>query len=369
MRVLTALLLVALPARAALGRPATGAIAGQVRDSAGAPVAAAEVTIAGVARRAVADSAGRFRFDQVPAGQQVVGARRIGFRRTEVSVIVEAGRTAEATIVLGRLAQQLDAVLVEAPRGRRARHLAGFYERKRLGAGRFITQERIDARQAVSLPELLASELPGVRVVSTRFVSQGIRLRSQSCAPLVWIDGSPAPAAEFDLSTIQPSTVSAIEVYSGPATVPGEFQLPRGLHACGVVAVWSRMWDGGPDRRRKKSSPSLDSALAALRVYDATEVDEPARVDTAKLQSPAYPDSLFAFGVNGEAVLEFVVDTTGEVRENSVGVVSATHPAFGEAARRALLASRFVPARLRGRKVPQLVLLPFRFQLKEDGRR
>lgn len=369
MRVALAVLVLALPLRAAVGQPATGAIAGSVRDSVGAPVAAAEMTVDGVARRAITDTAGRFRFEQVPAGQRIVAVRRIGFRRAQLSVIVEAERTAEARVVLGRLVQQLDAVVVEAPRGRRARHLAGFYERRRLGAGRFLTQERIDERQALSLPELLSSELPGVRIVSTRYVNQGIRLRGLSCPPLVWLDGSPAPAAEFDLSAIQPSTVSAIEVYSGPATVPGEFQLPRGAHACGVVVVWSRMWDGGPGRRRRKSSPSLDSALAELRVYDATEVDEPARVDSGSLQAPAYPDSLYAFGVSGEAVLEFVVDTTGEVRESSIGVVSATHPAFGNAARRALLASRFRPGRLRGRKVPQVVLLPFRFQLKDDGRR
>lgn len=366
MRLPAGLLLLALPALASA--QVAGAIAGAVRDSAGVPVAAAEVTIAGSPLRATTDASGRFRFASVPTGQQVVSARRIGFRRRDASIIVEAGREATAPLVLERLVQQLDAVLVEAARGRRAGHLAGFYERKRIGAGRFITQERLEQRESSSLPEVLSSELPGVRIVSTRWVSQGIRLRSQSCAPLVWIDGTPAPAAEFDLSAIPTMSVAAVEVYSGPATVPGEFQLPQGAHACGVIAVWSRMWDGSPRARRRKP-PSLDSAVAELKVYDATEVDQPARVDTARLRAPAYPDSLYAYGVSGEAVLEFIVEPSGEVREGSVGVVSTTHPAFGAAAVRALLASRFEAARHRGRPVPQLVLLPFRFQLTSESRR
>lgn len=373
MRALPLVLLGLLPFAGAFGQTApagsAGAITGTVRDSAGAPVAAAEVTIAALSRRATADAAGRFRLEGVPLGQQVVSARRIGFRRRELSVIVEAGRVADASFVLGRLAQQLNTVTVEAPRSRRARYLAGFYDRRRRAAsGRFLTQDQIDDRNATTLPELLTSSVPGVRIVSSRSVLQGVRLRGQSCAPLVWLDGAPAPAAEFDLSTIHPSTVSAVEVYSSGSLVPGEFQLPRGAHACGVVAIWSRMWDGDPAPRRKRRSPSLDSALAELRVYDASEVDEPAQADSATLRAPAYPDSLYAFGVAGEAVLEFVVDTTGEVRESSIGVLSATHDAFAQAARRSLLASRFRPAKLQGRKVPQVVLLPFRFQLTE-GRR
>jgi TonB family protein len=341
---------------------ATGTLSGTVRDSLGAPVPMAEVTILSSSMRAVTNDSGIFRFDQAPLGARIVRARRIGFRQRESAVTIEAVAPATLAIVLSRLAQELDAVVVQAQLDRRARQLSGFYERKRLGAGRFITQDRIDRRNAVSLPELLASELPGIRVVSTRYVNQGIRLRGQSCAPLVWIDGAPAPAAEFDLSAIAPISVGAIEVYYGPASVPGEFQLPRGLHACGAVVIWSRMWEPR-EPRRKKPAPSLDSALAELKVYVSDEVEHPARVDSARLVTPAYPDSLYAYRVAGQVVAEFVVDTTGEIRPPSIGVVSSTHPLFSEAVRRALLESRFVPARLNGRKVAQVMLLPFRFEL------
>ena len=86
-------------------------------------------------------------------------------------------------------------------------------------------------------------------------------------------------------------------------------------------------------------------------------------MDSAKLRSPAYPDSLFAYRVEGEVLAQFVIDTTGEVREGSVGIVSATHRLFADAVERALFASTFEPARHEGRKVPQVMILPFRFQL------
>lgn len=357
-----------LPA-GALHAQGTGSVRGTVRDSAGRPVPRAEVTLAGSPLRTTADSSGVFRLERVPAGDQRVRARRIGYRLRELPASVSAGGEDTLAFVLAVLARELDPVVVEATLDRRARYLAGFYERKRLGVGRFLTQDRLDARPAMSLPQILASELSGVRIVSTRFVNQGIRFRGNACAPLVWLDGTPTPAAEFDLSAIPPQSVSAVEVYAGPSTVPGEFQMSRGLHACGVIVVWSRMWDERREPRRSKRAPSLDSALAQLKVYTADEVDQSARVDSAKLVTPAYPDSLYAFRVVGEVVAEFIVDTTGEAREGSFGVVSTTHPLFGEAVRRAVMSSRFTPARHRGALVPQVMVLPFRFQLGGDDER
>lgn len=347
----------------------TGTIVGTVRDSAGTAVAGAEVTVAGTRLRAIADSAGAFRLSLVPGGEQRVRARRLGFRLRELPATVTPERPTELRFVLARLAQELSTVVVQAKVDQRARHLAGFYERRKMGQGRYITQDRIDARNTNSLQDLLTGELPGIRVVSTRTIPQAIRLRGNSCPPLVWIDNMPTPAAEFDLGTIDPHTVAAVEVYYGPATVPGEFQFNGGLHACGAIVVWSRLGGDGPRApRRAKRAPSLDSALAELRVYAADEVDQPAQVDSSRLQRPAYPDSLFAYRAQGRVVAEFVIDTTGEVREGSFGVVEATHPMFAESTRRAVMASRFVPARLRGRPVPQVILLPFDFTLG-DGRR
>ena len=361
--VAAALVVAATPAAS----DAQGVLVGTVLDSAGSAVAIAEISVVGTTLRATTDGSGAFRIAGVPAGPRVVRARRIGFRSLERLVTVTDTGATRVTFTLGELARELDAVVVQASLDKRARYLSGFYQRKKIGVGRYITQERIDEHVG-SLPQIMMAELPGIRIVSNRYVNQGIRLRGNNCAPLVWIDGAPAPAAEFDLSNLAPQSIAAIEVYYGPSTVPGEFQMPRGLHACGVVAVWSRMYDGTARRRSAKKRPSLDSALAQLRIYTSDEVQQPARVDSARLVTPQYPDSLFAHRVEGEVLAEFVIDTTGEVREGSVGVVAATHPLFAASVERAVLASRFEPARREGRKVPQVMVLPFRFQLTTSER-
>jgi len=58
-----------------------------------------------------------------------------------------------------------------------------------------------------------------------------------------------------------------------------------------------------------------------------------------------------------------VVDTAGRVEPESILVVAASHPAFGESARRALATARFRPARVRGNPVRQLVQQAMRFAI------
>lgn len=79
---------------------------------------------------------------------------------------------------------------------------------------------------------------------------------------------------------------------------------------------------------------------------------------------PVYPELLRQAGVQGQVVLEAVVDTTGRVQAASISVVSATHPGFVAPARQALVATLFRPARVGGRAVPMLVRVPFDFTIR-----
>ena len=58
---------------------ARGTVAGMVRDSSGAGIAGAEVTIVGTGLRAHTNARGEFRLTNVPAGTVTVGVRRLGF--------------------------------------------------------------------------------------------------------------------------------------------------------------------------------------------------------------------------------------------------------------------------------------------------
>lgn len=348
--------------------PSTGGIAGVVRDTSGARLAGADLTITGVTLRATSDTAGRFRLVGVPVGAGTLHVRRLGYRAALVRVTVERGSTASVTVTLAHVPHALDPVLVEASRQPAVRYLQGFYERRSKGHGYFVTRDQLSTRQWSDMTDVLRSLVPAVRISSSRMARNAVRLRGSRCAPLVWLDGAPAMAGEFDLDVISPETVSGIEIYPGPATVPVEFRSTRGIESCGVIVVWSRVDAAEPrDRRRRGKAKGPADSVPLVRVYTAEEVDQAARVDSTGIAQPFYPDSLYAFRVGGEVVAQFVVDTTGQVLVETFTAVSSTHPAFTESVRRSLQHAKFEPALLAGRRVRQVIVLPYRFVMDSRG--
>ena len=91
-------------------------------------------------------------------------------------------------------------------------------------------------------------------------------------------------------------------------------------------------------------------------------MDDP--VTIIEQPEPRYPTALAAAGISGRVVLDYVVDTAGRAELGSLRVVTSSHPAFDEAARASVLASRYRPARLRGRVVRQLVRQALSFRLE-----
>jgi protein TonB len=79
--------------------------------------------------------------------------------------------------------------------------------------------------------------------------------------------------------------------------------------------------------------------------------------------SPKYPEVLRMGGVEGQVVARFVVDYEGRVEEGTVNFVRSDNPLFEEAVRSALGRMRFTPAEMGGKKVRQLVEMPFVFAL------
>ncbi len=79
--------------------------------------------------------------------------------------------------------------------------------------------------------------------------------------------------------------------------------------------------------------------------------------------SPRYPEALRIAGVEGQVVARFVVDGEGRVEEGTVKFVRSDNPLFDDAVRSALSRMRFAPAEIAGKKVRQLVEMPFVFAL------
>ncbi|HJU68419.1 MAG TPA: TonB family protein [Gemmatimonadaceae bacterium] len=343
---------------------ARGTVAGMVRDSSGAGIAGAEITIVGTNLRAHTNAQGEFRLTNVPAGTLTVGVRRLGFIPTVASIAIAANEAAAMSVIVTPLAQSLAAVIVRGNR-RFDEHgrLAGFYQRRsRSSGGHFITREQIDQRNPSQVTDLFRS-VPGARIYSSTF-SNVVRFRGMRCAPLVWLDGFPATAGEFDLDALDPYIIEGIEVYLGVATVPPEFRWVRGGGSCGAIVIWTGFEERRRKARRAAAPPAeLTKQVEERQLFTADQVDHVARPDSSSTVRPAYPDSLFRERVTGQVLVEFVVDTGGLVVLESISAISTSHALFTDAVRRALQNARFHPALLGGQRVRQLVQLPVKFEM------
>jgi protein TonB len=79
--------------------------------------------------------------------------------------------------------------------------------------------------------------------------------------------------------------------------------------------------------------------------------------------APRYPDMLRSANVEGEVLAQFVVDTTGRADMREFKVLKSTHDLFTNAVKASLPNMRFYPAEVGGKKVKQLVQMPFQFSL------
>lgn len=351
-------LAMATTARSQDNRPATGAIDGRVRDAAGRAVAGAELTIQGTTIRVETDDAGEVRIKNVPAGDLELRIRRLGFRPDTSRIRVQAGQTVPVLIALQPLAFVLSPVMILGKRysGR----LAAFYERRDRGMGHYFTREEIERRNPAITTDLLRT-VPGVRIQTGSFGRQTLRFRGSRCPPLVWVDGAPLGASEFDINSFSARSIEAMEIYSGVDMLPAEFNGPSS--GCGAIVIWSRQGEVQARHRPKGESAAAEvqRLVESLSVYTAEQVDQPARADSTRQTLPVYPHELYRNATPGSVLVEFVVDPDGQADMDSFNVVSATHPAFGESVRRAVRETTWIPAVKQGRKVRQVLQLPYRF--------
>jgi TonB family protein len=92
-----------------------------------------------------------------------------------------------------------------------------------------------------------------------------------------------------------------------------------------------------------------------------SEVDEVAVMDSGN-REPVYPTELQRSGVGGRVLLEMEVDSTGRPDPSTITVMEATHPVFSANAVATAREWRFIPAKLAGKPVRQLVELNVRFE-------
>ena len=81
--------------------------------------------------------------------------------------------------------------------------------------------------------------------------------------------------------------------------------------------------------------------------------------------APDYPQALRDQGVEGKVLAQFVVGENGRYQGGTLKILDSSNPAFTAAVKDALPRMRFSAAQIGGKKVAQLVQMPFQFNLKK----
>ncbi|HET9010926.1 MAG TPA: carboxypeptidase regulatory-like domain-containing protein, partial [Gemmatimonadaceae bacterium] len=210
-------------------------LVGVVRDSAGIPIPGVEVRFRGADFVSVrTNDSGGFRMVNLPTGLASVTLRRMGFAPASAEVRLRSGRTDSLVFSLTALATTLAGVLVEDEyEARSHRLLAGFWERRSRGFGYFLTRDEIEKRDAHEFTDLMR-RVPSV-TIGTRNGRPTIRFNHgtnvRDCPPQYVVDGMRIENGSPDEFT--PQDVEAIEMYSGPATIPPQFAPRFNSYTCG----------------------------------------------------------------------------------------------------------------------------------------
>jgi periplasmic protein TonB len=80
-------------------------------------------------------------------------------------------------------------------------------------------------------------------------------------------------------------------------------------------------------------------------------------------EAPEYPSMLRDSGVEGEVLAQFVVNESGRYESGTLKILKSSNPAFTAAVKDALPRMKFSAAQIGGKKVQQLVQMPFQFHI------
>ena len=221
----------------------TAIIVAFVTDTAGRPVAGADVQVVGTSVRGSTDDAGRVALLAVPAGKAVLRLRRLGFAEMTIPISVTPGMTPENRYRMTPVAAEVAKVVVRSSglkpdRYAKTSKFDNFYRRRAQNSGTFITREQVDARNAQKSEDLLRM-VTGVRI---RYRGNVPYIQFLRCPQVnVYIDGIRSHDGYRDFLSLNPLQIEAMEVYHGMAQVPPEFS-PR-PNDCAAIVVWTR-WHG-----------------------------------------------------------------------------------------------------------------------------
>ncbi len=250
-----------LPALAAVplhAQRGTARIYGTVIDvRTQAIIANAQIVHLGDGRSVTSDSLGLYQFVGLASGLVKFMVRAPRYPAATFAVALTPGEQLERDVEVDATppsvagAQTLPEVKVDAPASLGAR-FADFEHRRLTGRGQYLTGDEIAKTGASRLQEVIRT-FRGVHVECGGGAGCFIRMTRapMRCLPEYIVDervdnafGPAVPAPD----------IQALEVYTGPADVPGEF---AGRNAgCGLIVIWTK---SGPPRARRLPAAKPDS--------------------------------------------------------------------------------------------------------------
>lgn len=211
----------------------TASVTGRVRDVTGATVAGVQVRVLEGASVTRSDADGRFTLEGLPAGTQLLEARRVGFLLVQRPVELRSGRTVEEDVLLAKIVS-LDSVRIVAQRSRYQE-----FERRAgtsTAAAALLTDTKLAQFNLTQTSDLFKGRVLGFDLagsgVDTKVRSmRGVGSLRGDCYANVVIDGM----QRQDINLISPRDIGAIEVYRGAAGAPPEYDA-----MCGLILIWTK---------------------------------------------------------------------------------------------------------------------------------
>jgi hypothetical protein len=230
-------------APAAAQQPTAADLQVTVRSAAdGAPLSGAQVTVTGTLVGGMTRPDGSIVLRGIAPGSVRIRVQHLGHEAESLSVDLEAGRLNEVEVRLEVLPIPVEAVEanVRASRSQQMLTDAGFFRRRGVNPGTFVTRAQIERRNPVRMSDMLRN-MAGMQLTPTvagqSRASSGREPRAVSCPIQYFVNGTPVNA--FNIDDVRPEDVEGIEIYRGFSQIPPEFN--RGMAMCGVIVIWTRL--------------------------------------------------------------------------------------------------------------------------------
>lgn len=221
-----------------------GTLAGTVVAKDGTtPIIAAEVQIPDLSMAVRTDGQGAYVLEHIAPGEYEVQVRRLGYAPLATRVRFSANRLQNRTMVMEPVVVLDSVVTTDAATDR---FMAAFEDHRRIGVGHFITRDSLARFDDRTMADVL-SQISSVDVVALHRGSSAYAAthrRGGTCLTQVYLDkslvyrGGNTSQPRFDVNSVLPSQVEAIEFYAGPGEIPAEYATLNST--CGVLVIWTR---------------------------------------------------------------------------------------------------------------------------------